>query len=218
VNRVPLQTLGAAAGHYYAFCCDQTGSRFLQTKVSTASPDEFARFFDEIAPHLSSLIRDRFGNYVIQKILPLCTSAQIQLITQPIWGSVAELALDTFACCVVQKSIDHLMPEQRLRFARELFPVAVRCTFDQNANHGVQRCIVVVPSDELEIVFETLLSPSPEIFASLPLPRRSSSSRHTYGCRVMQKLMDRKSPPQKERLIAALLVRTMQLAVDQYGN
>ena len=48
---------------------DQYGSRFIQQKLETATPEEKNMVFHEIIPQALSLMTDVFGNYVIQKVI-----------------------------------------------------------------------------------------------------------------------------------------------------
>lgn len=48
---------------------DQHGSRFIQQKLETASPDEKNMVFQEVLPRALTLMTDVFGNYVIQKVV-----------------------------------------------------------------------------------------------------------------------------------------------------
>lgn len=52
-------------GFVVEFSGDQYGSRFLQHKLETATPEERQAVFDEIVPtYTLQLIQDVFGNYV----------------------------------------------------------------------------------------------------------------------------------------------------------
>lgn len=59
---------------------DQHGSRFIQQKLETASPEEKAMVFQEVLPRALTLMTDVFGNYVIQKVkgrTPFLVSVQV---------------------------------------------------------------------------------------------------------------------------------------------
>jgi pumilio RNA-binding family len=52
-------------GFVVEFSGDQHGSRFIQQKLESATPEETQAVFDEIMPaHALPLIQDVFGNYV----------------------------------------------------------------------------------------------------------------------------------------------------------
>lgn len=52
----------------FNFSVDQHGSRFIQQKLEHCSAEEKASVFREVLPHVSKLMIDVFGNYVIQKV------------------------------------------------------------------------------------------------------------------------------------------------------
>jgi mRNA-binding protein PUF3 len=58
-------------GHIVEFSGDQHGSRFIQEKLETANSDEKDQVFREIEPNAVQLMKDVFGNYVIQKSLSM---------------------------------------------------------------------------------------------------------------------------------------------------
>lgn len=47
---------------------DQHGSRFIQQKLETATPEDKNMVFQEVVPRALTLMTDVFGNYVIQKV------------------------------------------------------------------------------------------------------------------------------------------------------
>jgi hypothetical protein len=69
---------------------DQHGSRFIQQKLETASPDEKGIVVQEVLPHALTLMTDVFGNYVIQKVVttdwkkPCEKIVSISLVLQPL--------------------------------------------------------------------------------------------------------------------------------------
>jgi pumilio RNA-binding family len=46
---------------------DQYGSRFIQQRLETATPEEKQAAFEQLLPETLRLCTDVFGNYVIQK-------------------------------------------------------------------------------------------------------------------------------------------------------
>jgi hypothetical protein len=69
---------------------DQHGSRFIQQKLETASPDQKGMVFQEVLPHALTLMTGVFGNYVIQKVVtidwkkPCDKIVSISLVLQPL--------------------------------------------------------------------------------------------------------------------------------------
>jgi pumilio RNA-binding family len=75
-------------GHMLEFSLDQLGSRFIQQKLDTLTPEELEAAFAEIAPKGIMLMNDVFGNYVIQKFLELEVETHRQELAQQMKGQV----------------------------------------------------------------------------------------------------------------------------------
>ncbi|KAJ7876386.1 armadillo-type protein [Mycena olivaceomarginata] len=120
-------------GFVVEFSGDQHGSRFIRNEFSTTSSEERQSVFDEIVPdNTLQLLQDVFGNYVIQKLhcLPYIME-----------GHVLHLSSNLYGCCVVQKAIESILPDQQASFVRELEPDILRCVKDSNGNHSFKRCL-----------------------------------------------------------------------------
>jgi len=90
-------------GHIVEFSGDQHGSRFIQEKLETANSDEKDQVFREIEPNAQQLMRDVFGNYVIQKFFEHGNQLQKKILAGVMKGKVVDLSLQMYACRVVQK-------------------------------------------------------------------------------------------------------------------
>lgn len=84
-------------GHMLEFSLDQLGSRFIQQKLDTLTPEELEAAFAEIAPKGIMLMNDVFGNYVIQKFLELEVDTHRQELAQQMKGQVGVAN----SCCAV---------------------------------------------------------------------------------------------------------------------
>jgi hypothetical protein len=87
-----LLNLQDILGHMLDFSLDQLGSRFIQQKLDTLTPEELEAAFAEIAPKAQMLMNDVFGNYVIQKFLELDVETHRQDLAQQMKGSVSQQA------------------------------------------------------------------------------------------------------------------------------
>lgn len=67
VGRMPVWMV---SGWWFLLDCsaDQHGSRFIQQKLETATPEDKNMVFQEVLPRALTLMTDVFGNYVIQKV------------------------------------------------------------------------------------------------------------------------------------------------------
>lgn len=75
-------------GHMLEFSLDQLGSRFIQQKLDTLTPDELEAAFAEVAPKGLMLMNDVFGNYVVQKFLELDVEGPRQELAAQMKGQV----------------------------------------------------------------------------------------------------------------------------------
>jgi mRNA-binding protein PUF3 len=90
-------------GKVVEFSGDQHGSRFLQTKLETASASDRDFIFSEIGPSSLKLMTDVFGNYVIQKLFEFGSDEQKAALVSKMEGHVLNLSLQMYGCRVVQK-------------------------------------------------------------------------------------------------------------------
>ena len=93
---------------------------------------------------------------------------------------------------------------------------------DQNGNHVIQKCIEVVDPLQLQFILDAFKDKvdvyNQEQSNQQLLFQVLKFSCHPYGCRVVQRLLERCLKSQKEHLLKELLLNTDQLIQDQYGN
>ncbi|KAA6388025.1 MAG: putative pumilio RNA-binding family protein [Streblomastix strix] len=217
--------LNDVVGHAIAFSCDQAGSRFLQQKFDEATPQERHGLFVELTAHtetLRRLIRNAFANYVVQKLCEGSDSTDKEQLGEIVLTDVLQMAEDTFGCRVVQRCLECVSTNLRIRIARILFPHTLRCISSQNANHVLQRCIencAIYATEQsgkqgenegyqlLDVVINSILDHGALLIAT-----------HVYGCRVLQRLLERGTAAQRTKIAENLLPHTNELSTNQYGN
>jgi len=89
--------------HVVEFSGDQKGSRFIQQKLETANSDEKDQVFAELEPNAVQLMKDLFGNYVMQKLFEYGNQVQKKVLAGAMKGKVIDLSMQAYACRVVQK-------------------------------------------------------------------------------------------------------------------
>ncbi|EJU05662.1 ARM repeat-containing protein [Dacryopinax primogenitus] len=193
-------------GHVNEFSADQHGSRFIQIKLDTATPEEKQMVFDEIlAGNIMPLVTDVFGNYVIQKLIEFGGETERNAIFEAMQGHFLILSWHMYGCRVVQKAIEYITPEQQSQLIAELAPDIMKCVKDANGNHVVQKLIERVSPDRLTFV---------EAFKGSVY----DLSTHTYGCRVLQRCLEHLTEEQTRPLLDELHEHTANLMQDQFGN
>lgn len=199
--------LSDIAGHVFEFSADQIGSRFIQQKLETASPEEKNMIFMEIYPQALILMTDVFGNYVLQKFFEHGTAKQRRDLANLLSGHVLTLSLQMYGCRVIQKAVEVVDTDQQLKLVQELDGHVMRCVLDQNGNHVIQKCIECISQDKIHFIISAFFG---QVVAL---------SSQTYGCRVIQRVLEHcKEDKIQSIMMDEILQSVCTLAQDQYGN
>lgn len=79
-------SLGDLRGKIVALAKDQHGCKFLQRSLGSVTKNEIDMLFLEVITHVAQLMVDPFGNYVVQKLVEVCSEEQrtqiLLMITQ----------------------------------------------------------------------------------------------------------------------------------------
>ncbi|KAJ8559519.1 hypothetical protein K7X08_003577 [Anisodus acutangulus] len=206
-NKTRCFELSEIAGHVVEFSADQYGSRFIQQKLETATPEEKNMVFQEIIPQALTLMTDVFGNYVIQKFFEHGMASQRRELAGKLFSHVLTLSLQMYGCRVIQKAIEVVDVDQKIKMVEELDGHVMRCVRDQNGNHVVQKCIECVPEEHIQFIVTTFFGQVVNL------------STHPYGCRVIQRVLEHCSDPiTQSKAMEEILGSVSMLAQDQYGN
>mmetsp|Transcript_4846 Transcript_4846/g.11646 ORF Transcript_4846/g.11646 Transcript_4846/m.11646 type:complete len:780 (-) Transcript_4846:56-2395(-) len=206
MNKNRRLELSDISGHAVEFSQDQHGSRFIQTKLETATEEEKSMVFDELRPQMPRHMTDVFGNYVVQKFLERGNAEQRAELAAQMKGHVLFLSLQMYGCRVVQKSLDVLSPEQQAPLVKELDGHVMRCVKDQNGNHVIQKCIEKVAAPDIQFIVD--------YFVGQVVPLAT----HPYGCRVIQRILEHCQSAQQMPVLEEIVAHTSELVHDQYGN
>uniref|UniRef100_A0A915HNI9 PUM-HD domain-containing protein n=1 Tax=Romanomermis culicivorax TaxID=13658 RepID=A0A915HNI9_ROMCU len=242
-GRLPNLQLRDLVNHVIDFAQDQYGSRFIQQRLQYATDIEKQMVFNEILPSAHLLTINVFGNYVIQKFFELGTSSQKMQMLDQMRGKILNLTLNMYGCRVVQKALERVEREGQRMIADELTGHILRCVKDQNGNHVVQKVIETLDAKQLAFVvlalagqyfysqkydsydtpalkFWGISDPCPKEVALSPRPLQNivALSTHSYGCRVIQRILERCSEEEKLSILNELIENFPILVVDQYGN
>ena len=107
-------------GHVVEFSRDSHGSRLIQFKMETGTPEERRSFVNEALPQTLSLARDLFGNYVVQNFFDNAAPDQRDLLALSLMGSVNALCTHPHGCRVVQRALFVVSPARRNDLVEEL--------------------------------------------------------------------------------------------------
>ncbi|KAL8265333.1 hypothetical protein R6Q59_023463 [Mikania micrantha] len=194
-------------GHIVEFSVDQYGSRFIQQKLEVCSNEEKESVFKEVFAHAWKLMTDAFGNYVIQKFFEYGNTEQKRELVKQIEGHILPLSLQMYGCRVVQRALGTFELEQKIKIVNELDGHFIKCVCDQNGNHVMQKCIECLPPENIKRVISSFRG------------QVAALSKHSYGCRVMQRVLERSTDALHIQFIVdEILDSAFDLVQDQYGN
>eukprot|EP00250_Pteridium_aquilinum_P020515 c24843_g1_i1 orf=631-3471(-) len=202
-------SLEEVEGHIYSVAKDQHGCRFLQRQFDEGGPEEVEKIFSEIIDHILELMIDPFGNYLVQKLLEVCSEDQRLKIlnTTTVNGELINVSLNMHGTRAVQKLIETLTSSQQvLMVTASLRPGVVTLIKDLNGNHVVQRCLQHLSSDDSQFIFEVVTSHCVEI------------ATHRHGCCVLQRCIDFSIGMTQKLLIAEIAANALLLSQDPFGN
>ncbi|XP_042508694.1 putative pumilio homolog 8, chloroplastic [Macadamia integrifolia] len=132
-------------GQMVALAKDQHGCRFLQKKFEEGRVDEIEIIFAEVKDHVGELMIHSFGNYLVQRLLEVCTDERKMEVLSTITKEEFQLVticLDTHGTRAVQKLLEHLTtPEQISCVMMALRPGTVILTKDVNGHYVIQNCL-----------------------------------------------------------------------------
>jgi len=181
---------------------DQNGSRFIQSKIDTWSPEQIGYFFSQINGSILELSMNLFGNYVVQKLIPILQEDDIFKLILQLFNQIYTLSLHTYGCRVIQKLIENLSDIKFI--VAELDSHAADLIASPNGNHVIQKCIDKnVDKSFLIREFES---------DCLTL------ARERYGCRVLQRLFEACEEEETWNIYLEIIDNLETLINDKYGN
>ncbi|KAL8553565.1 hypothetical protein ACS0TY_002032 [Phlomoides rotata] len=205
-----FSSLTEARGYMYHMAKDQQGCRFLQRVFDEGTPRDVQIIFNEIIDHAVELMMTPFGNYLMQKLLEVCTEEQkmhilFRVTEEP--GELVRISLNTYGTRVVQKLIETLNTKQQISLViSALEPGFLALMKDLNGSHLIKRCLQCFPSEDSKFIFVAAAKYCFEI------------ATHQNGCCVLQGCIRHSTGEHRENLIAEISANGLLLAEDAYGN
>ena len=185
---------------------DQAGCRFLQKKIEEEPQIATMHFYPAILPYISSLVKDPFGNYLIQKLCTNLKPEQIKEILIIISQNVLEIGCNSHGTRVIQNLINYLSTQDLINtFFKMIEPYIIPLLKELNGTHIIQKYINDFPQ------YSPLIN-------NIVIDNCISLATHRHGCCVLQKYLDNVNEDFKKRLVKILIDNTLVLVIDQFGN
>ena len=215
--------------HIIEFAKDQFGSRLIQQKLETCTPDQKHKVYSQfkatgkeqdVKQQQSStrdssggqeetskdqqttfkdLVKDQFANYVIQKLFEYGNFGQKKGLQEELgYQGAIDLSFHSYGCWVMQRQVEFL-DGPGLKCQLELIHPLTRPEMvlslvdDQNGNHVIQKVIEKMPNNEIQFVCDQFKGNMKRL------------QKHTYGCRVIQRLTEHCYVPQLKVLLQEIV-------------
>ncbi|XP_027091258.2 uncharacterized protein [Coffea arabica] len=197
-------------GYIYPMCKHQLGCRFLQRVFDEGNSQDIQIIFTEIIDHVVELMVDPFANYLIQKLLDVCSEDQKLVIVLKLTnkrGELVDICMNTHGTRVVQKLIEAIKSRQQISLIMvALKPGLLDLIKDQNGNHVVQRCLQSLTIDQNKFIFDAAAKFCVDIAC------------HRHGCCVLNRCVAYSSGKHREKLVSSISANGLLLSQDAFGN
>lgn len=136
--------------------CHKHGCCVMQKCIDGADENQRKRLVDEIISHTPLLVRNPYGNYVLQYVLELKDLDVNSRIANEILGSLMELLTyersRKFSSNVIEKCLQMNHKETKNAMVKELLKAESYLPFlvDQYGNYVVQKTLAVAEKEDLE--------------------------------------------------------------------
>ncbi|GJX76069.1 pumilio homolog 12-like protein [Tanacetum coccineum] len=197
-------------GRIYSLAKDQNGCRLLQGKFENPTNEEIEMVLYEVLDSIRELMRDQFGNYLVQKLITVCNDdhkLRILLSLTNVPYEMVLICMSPHGTRAMQKLLENLNDPYQIALAMAaLRPGAARLANDPNGHHVIQYCLIHFPSDVNEPILNEIAGKCYDVATD-----RS-------GCCVLQACIEHSQGEVRTRLVAEILANAIHLAEDPYGN
>ncbi|OIV97658.1 hypothetical protein TanjilG_12415 [Lupinus angustifolius] len=191
---------------------DQSGRRLLISimKRLKVTSNETSFIFLELLDHVAELMVDPFGNYVIQKLVEICTEEQRAIIILKLIQSnlmLVRICLNTYGTRSVEKLLENITSQQqRSLVLSALSPGAAVLAVDANGHRVLLHCLKNFSPEDNKCLLRVVANHCFRIATD------------KTGCCVLKECVNYAHGETKKRLISEIIVNAPLLAEDAYGN
>ncbi|KAL4278375.1 hypothetical protein GQ457_03G039980 [Hibiscus cannabinus] len=203
-------SLGDLRGRLAALAKDQYGCRFLQKAINEASKEEIDMIFMEIIDPVCELMLDPFANYVVQKVLDVCSEEQrthILLMVVKNRFQFVNICLNLHGARAIKKLLEKLTTQQQISIVMSaVSPGAVALTKDMNGHRVIQYCLKNFSDKDNQYLLNVVADNCYQIAID------------KSGCCALQQCVDHSTGKARRHIVREIIANAINLAEDQYGN
>ncbi|KAI8906864.1 armadillo-type protein [Gorgonomyces haynaldii] len=225
---------------------DQSASLYLQQQIKTESDAIKNQVIESMMPQVLSLVRNRFGNFLIQCALEFGSQHQIKQLGMKMKGHVVQLACDRFGCHVMQKAIERVDEHMKLDFVEEMFQGVQDTLTHRFSCHVWQRIFEIkwkkektdimkrmhkimngqwpsIANDEngslvVQCIFENCSESNKQAIVQEMAPHTLEIAKGQWGNWVIQHLLDHGTVSEQEHIMEVVLQHAYSMSIDQYAS
>jgi len=198
---------------------DQPASLFLQHKLRFSSQEVNQMIFTAIVTQAPTLMKNRFGNFLMQKVIEHGTPDQIRTIGMIVKGNVLGLSTDRFACHVVQKAIDFVDAKLKSEILAEILKVIPETITHKFGCHVWQRLFETGWVESSENVND---GRKPDILmASIDSSLQGKwhvLANDENGSLVLQCIFENCTEVERTPIVTQVLNHLVEISMGQWGN
>ncbi|CAM8939371.1 unnamed protein product [Rhodiola kirilowii] len=206
-NEVNLMDL---RGQILGLATDQIGCKMMLMKFEEIKEEEIEMILEEVVDKVSSLMIDQFGNYLVQKLIEVCSEEQRTGIVRSVTKNPYQLihvCLNLHGTRAVQKLLESLTTEQQISMViSAISPGVVTLIKDGNAYHVIQHCLRHFTDEHNRFLVNEIARNCYEIATD------------KSGCCVLQLCVDITKGQVRDNLISEIVANALPLSEDRYGN
>ncbi|KZV44556.1 pumilio12-like [Dorcoceras hygrometricum] len=210
-QRATYSSLEDLKGRVFLEAMDRDGCEFLGRKLDERKPEDIQMIFSEVKDHIHTLMYDRFGNDVVQKLFEVCNEEQMSQLVFSVTADdhlLMAVCLDPQGCQSMQKFVECLMaPEQISLMISTFRRITVPLVNNQIGSRVIQHALSVFPAQETEIILDVIADNCFQI------------ATNRSGCCFLQVFITKDCPLESQRrIVTEIVLNIHQLSKNQFGN